>query len=137
MTLSRSSKFLFTAVAIATYLSIALWFKHGYVELPRPPGEAVFLGGRFHRYSSSGFYYSTRLPAFRALSDTETDPQRSPILLYENGQPLGPAHSPHYDIELKGHGRFSHWMDGNLIFSTSDNSDPNKNGRAYWAVNPR
>jgi hypothetical protein len=135
MALSRLSKLSLTAIAIITYLSVALWLKHGYVELPHPPGDAVFLGKRFHRYSPDGFYYSTRLPAFQMLSDSEVDPHKSPILLYENDQLLGPAHSPHY--ELKGHGRFSHWMDGNIIFSTSDNSDPNKNGRAYWAVNPR
>jgi hypothetical protein len=137
MTLSRLTKLKCAAVAIAAYFSIALWLKYTYVELPRPPGEAVYLGGRFHRYSSNGFYFSTRLPAFRTLSDTETDQQRSPILLYENDQLLGPPHSKHYDIELKGHGRFSHWMDGNMIFSTSDNSDPNSNGRAYWAVKPK
>jgi hypothetical protein len=30
-------------------------------------------------------------------------------------------------------GRYSHWCDG-LIFSTSDNSDPNTNKRRYGIV---
>jgi hypothetical protein len=136
MTLSRSTKLKCTAAAIIGYLSIALCLKYTYVERPRPPGEAVYLGRHFHRFSPDGFYYSVRLPAFRTLADTETDQRRSPILLYENDQLLGPAHTSHHEIYLRGHGRFSHWMDGNMIFSTSDNSDPNRNGRNYWAVKP-
>jgi hypothetical protein len=50
--------------------------------------------------------------------------------------PGGPAHSDHYDIEAIGRGRYSHWKDLGLLLSTSDNTDPNKNGRAYWAVIP-
>src|SRR4051794_19545637 len=117
MKLSVSTKLTCALVAVVAYCSVAGWLKYSYKELPRPPGEAVFLGGRFHRYSSNGFYYSTRLPAFREVADSETE-QRSPITLYENDRLLGPAHSMHYDIELKGGGRFSHWMDGNMIFST-------------------
>jgi SAM-dependent methyltransferase len=57
-------------------------------------------------------------------------PKASPLVLLEDGVPLGPAHSHHYAIRGDGQGRFSHWND-TMIFSTSDNSNPNENGRSY------
>jgi len=60
----------------------------------------------------------------------------SPVMIYEEGKPLGPAHSNFADISKLGHGRFSYWIGQGLIFSTSDGSDPNSNGRRYWAVVP-
>ncbi|MBX9635297.1 MAG: hypothetical protein K2X44_09990, partial [Magnetospirillum sp.] len=55
---------------------------------------------------------------------------QSRLVLFEDGEPLGPAHAPHDDIRVLGQGRFSHWGP-NLVFSTSDNSDPTRNGRVY------
>ncbi len=57
-------------------------------------------------------------------------PKASPLVLLEDGVPLGPAHAHHYAIRGEGGGRFSHWVD-TMIFSTSDNSNPNENGRSY------
>lgn len=54
----------------------------------------------------------------------------SPLVLLEDGQPLGPAHAGHDDIRTLGAGRYSHWGD-KLYFSSSDGSDPNHNGRVY------
>jgi len=51
-------------------------------------------------------------------------------MLYENGVPFGEPHVPHQYIRTEGGGLFSHWQDF-LFFSTSDNSDPNANGRRY------
>ena len=135
MTLSRSTKLISAAVGIAAYFAVMFWLKHSYVELPRPPGEAVYLGRDFRRSSPDGFFYSVRLPAFRQYADTESD-KRSPILLYENDKLLGPAHSPQDQIERVGLGRYVHWGE-NMLFSTSDNSNPNTNGRNYWAVKPK
>ena len=42
----------------------------------------------------------------------------------------GPAHSQEGDIRTQGAGRFSHWGTV-VIFSASDNSDPNTNGHRY------
>jgi hypothetical protein len=50
--------------------------------------------------------------------------------LTENGRPLGPGGALHEDIRQMGQGRYSHWGEA-LYFSTSDNSDPNTNGRKY------
>jgi len=62
--------------------------------------------------------------------DTMDSPQRSTLQLFENGKPLGPAHSLHADIRSSGQGRFSHWID-HLYFSASDSTNPAENERTY------
>lgn len=69
-------------------------------------------------------------PAVWAASDSNDDPQRSSLILFEDGRPLGPAHSLHESIWTKGGGAYSHWGDS-VVFSASDNSDPRTNGRRY------
>ncbi len=56
---------------------------------------------------------------------------KSAVLLFEDGKPLGPARALHQDIREKGRGRFSHWTRRGLYMSASDNSDPRGNGRKY------
>ncbi len=57
--------------------------------------------------------------------------------LYEDDRLLGPANTPQQDIIDKGAGRFWLYRDSwnyfgpALMFSTSDNTDPNTNGRKY------
>jgi hypothetical protein len=70
-----------------------------------------------------------------APGDTAASPWNSPLVLCEDGCALGPSHAVHDDIRQTGRGRFSHWHDM-LNFSTSDNSDPNGNGRTYTLVQP-
>jgi len=65
-----------------------------------------------------------------APGDTSSRPDDSHAQLFENGKPLGPAHSQHADIRTLGNGRFSHWGDV-LYFSASDNSDPRTSGHEY------
>ena len=62
--------------------------------------------------------------------DSGQAPAGSRLALTENGAALGPPHSIHAEIAEKGGGRFSHWGEA-VIFSSSDNSDPRSNGRAY------
>jgi hypothetical protein len=62
------------------------------------------------------------------------DPARWRVELFEDDKPLGPAGSLHADIRERGRGAWSHWDFGGttrVMFSTSDNSDPNTNGRRY------
>jgi hypothetical protein len=66
------------------------------------------------------------------ISDNANE-TNSPIVICENRRVLGPAHSHHHDIVKDGLGRFSHWGT-DIVFSTSDNSDPNTNGRSYLAI---
>ena len=74
---------------------------------------------------------------YGVASDSLYFPGQSTLQLYEDGKELGPAHSLHDDIRSAGGGRFSHWGNGLgngcVIFSTSDNSDPRRNGRTYVA----
>ncbi|MGF6313416.1 hypothetical protein ABIB82_007584 [Bradyrhizobium sp. i1.8.4] len=57
--------------------------------------------------------------------------------LYEDGKPLGPSNSDPQEIWTKGSGRFRLYRDPTdylapiLMFSSSDNTDPNTNGRKY------
>jgi hypothetical protein len=50
--------------------------------------------------------------------------------LFEDGRPLGPARSAHDRIRQFGGGAYSHWG-SQLLFSSSDNTDPRTNGRRY------
>lgn len=54
--------------------------------------------------------------------------------LFEDGKALPHAQASHLDIRTIGRGRYSHWdfpHGPRILFSTSDNSDPNTNGRRY------
>ena len=68
-------------------------------------------------------------------SDTLEEPSRATSVVCEDDKQLGPPHSLHVDIVRLGHGRYSQW-EGGLLFSSSDGSDPNENGRTYKAVEP-
>ena len=73
-----------------------------------------------------GHCYTAPLP-WGLVSDQQG---RSRLRLFEDGRPLGPAHSMHETVRLKGGGAFSHWGSA-LYFSTSDNRDPATSGRIY------
>jgi len=77
-----------------------------------------------------GHAWVTPLQRHADTSDTNDQPRRSRLMLYEDGVPLGFAHVPHAHIEAYGGSRYSHWGE-TLIFSASNNSDPNANGRRY------
>lgn len=62
--------------------------------------------------------------------DSADEPQASGLVLYERDLMLGPAHAPLAVIAKTGLGAYSHWH-GQVMLSSSDNSDPNTNGRRY------
>jgi hypothetical protein len=79
----------------------------------------------------AGHSWRAKLPAgMFPDSDDVSDPSRSCLALREDGVDLGPPHTSHQIIEQQGRGQFSHWA-GEFRFATSDNSDPNTNGRTY------
>lgn len=84
----------------------------------------------------AGHSFASSVPQLAQDADTSDNPQRSRYLLCEGSQIIGPAHSVHDEVARLGQGRYSHWGD-TIIFSASDNTDPNKNGRRYVAVQPR
>lgn len=81
----------------------------------------------------TGHCWTVPLPALADVCDHSGAPSRSTLLLFEDDRPLGPAHASHQDVRDRGRGAYSHWGE-QLYFSTSDNSDPNTNGRRYSAV---
>jgi hypothetical protein len=101
------------------------------------PGGAWRLNPPFPSDGPSGWiallHMATRLSPLAAEADDLQHLRRSRLRLFEDGQPLGPPHSLHAEIRKNGRGAYSHWSspDHYLLFSTSDNSDPNRNGRAY------
>jgi hypothetical protein len=94
------------------------------IELKRP----------FSRLGEYGFTVSS-LSQFRDQSDDPAHPNRSLAILCEDRTPIGAGHSAHAEVSSKGNGNYSHWS-GGLYFSSSDNSDPNTNGRRYKLVFP-
>jgi hypothetical protein len=91
--------------------------------------SAVFL-------SAEGGYNYQVMQYFGTPADSLQNLTLSQLQLYENGIPIGPAHSYHLDIATYGMGRFNYWTDSGqyaLYFSSSDNTDPRSNGRVYSA----
>jgi hypothetical protein len=91
----------------------------------------------FQKFGPSGFAYQRTAPEFDGNGDTPDAPTRSNLLLCENNNLLGPLHTLHSEVSREGRGRYSHWKGTGLVFSASDNSDPNTNGRNYRVVQPR
>lgn len=89
--------------------------------------------------SSTGHAYMTYIYVQWAKAD-DVNQRKSTVQLYEDGKPLGPAHSDVPDIATKGRGRFIYWTDdtpiSSIIFSSSDGTDPNTNGRIYRVLDP-
>ena len=66
--------------------------------------------------------------------DTKFAPFSSPLRLMENDAAWGFAHCHRPSLEAYGMGRYRHEA-GQLLFASTDNSDPNTNGREYaWYV---
>jgi hypothetical protein len=79
-----------------------------------------------------GFAYVAAAPSLASYSDTLAAQTESRFVICEDGYLLGPPHSVHAEIDTKGGGRFSHWdTAGGFVFSASNNSDPNTNGKRY------
>jgi hypothetical protein len=98
-----------------------------------PGGETSILTRPYSRLD--GYAYKAALPSLASLSDTDANLTFSPALMCENKLVLGPPHTAHAEIARDGWGRFSHYGDS-VIFSSSDYSDPNSNGRQYTIVVP-
>lgn len=99
---------------------------------PSRSGDRWTLSGSFRADGKCGWVAS--LPAgLHDLTDDNDHPQRSRLRLLEDGEPIGPGHAVHAHIRDAGGGAFSFWTTV-LYFSTSDGTDPNRNGRAYSVV---
>lgn len=86
--------------------------------------ERSILRAPFHSFGNLGWI--ANVPG----GDDDAHPLRSQLCLFENNVRMPLAHSPHWTIKMIGGGRYSHWKN-EVFFSTSDNTDPNANGRVY------
>ena len=134
--LTRRTIWVLAAAGFAAYFAAAGWLRYGFVD-PRPKGTLVMrLKPPFERHRNAAVSRANILPlALHADDEHIKYDARSPLIVYEGTVPLGPAHNSFDDIDEIGMGRFTHWP-GLIAFSASDNSDPNTNGRRYWAVLP-
>jgi 2-polyprenyl-3-methyl-5-hydroxy-6-metoxy-1,4-benzoquinol methylase len=93
------------------------------------PARVRKLNPPFSHYQ--GHMYGTSLPDLEHVADNTTSGQNiSPVYIFEDKKQLRFPHALHADIAKFGAGRFSHW-NKELLFSSSDNSDPCSNGRMY------
>jgi hypothetical protein len=103
------------------------------------PKDEQVLQGPYERMQYGPHAYVARVSFPLAKVDVAREQGGGPVsvatvVLFEDGQPLGPAHASFQEIASVGHGRFIFGRDTQsmfVIFSTSDNSDPNGNGRTY------
>ncbi|WP_431204224.1 hypothetical protein ACQ86E_03595 [Bradyrhizobium betae] len=103
----------------------------------RPQPDGTILSAPFVRYdNSNAFMTYPVIPG--ATADDKDHREQSTLILYEDDKPLGPAHSTNRDVLVEGGGRYLFWHHNAnmLLFSTSDNSDPNTNGRTYRISDP-
>jgi len=78
-----------------------------------------------------GYCWQISLPLNVSAGSTPEKPFQSQSFVCEDDIKLrGPSNSYHDDIRRFGCGMFSHWGK-ELYFSSSDNTDPKKNGRSY------
>jgi hypothetical protein len=81
-----------------------------------------------------GHMYAMSRPKLKHVADdVMPNHDSSPIFIFEDKRQLESPHSMHADIVKLGAGRFSHWGE-ELLFSSSDNSDPQSNNRTYEIV---
>jgi hypothetical protein len=99
--------------------------------------EPVELQPPFRAIPAHGPYcWQVVLPTdLREQGDDNDHGSQSVWRLYEDDTEIGRPHADHRRIGKVGLGFYSHWMN-TLYFSTSDNSDPNLNGRKYVLRRP-
>src|SRR6201996_6831203 len=97
------------------------------------PTDGLQLRGPF-RHLNNSYSYAAIFNRPDYVPDSQS--HQSSLLLYKDDKLIGPPHATLDDITHQGRGRYSYAADRqfSLIFSTSDNSDPNANGRTYRVV---
>ncbi|GGI24309.1 hypothetical protein [Bradyrhizobium guangdongense] len=114
------------AVVLALYVPAAIYSTRSF-EDPSPAGKVAVILLRPYEPLGGSAYRANLLPGEKALL-----PQQSDLVVYEEESPLRRV-SEFLRIS-KGGGNFAIWSDQGIVFSSRDNSDPNRNGRKYWVV---
>ncbi|MBV8755451.1 MAG: hypothetical protein JO328_21565 [Hyphomicrobiales bacterium] len=115
-------------MVIAVSFGITLFYlqRSGHVVNDCKSDDLLALKPPFGSYGGKAFVAAFQVPD----GDSTQQPKRSTIVLCEDEKRLGPGHTSHDEIRAKGLGRYSHWG-FDVVFSSSDNSDPNTNHRRY------
>jgi hypothetical protein len=92
--------------------------------------ETVLLAPFEQQFEHENNAWTVKLPTLEKFADNAHEKLRSTLVLLENNIPLPFPHSSHIEIQTLGGGRYSHWQK-HLLFSTSDNTNPNTNGKQY------
>jgi hypothetical protein len=127
-------KYIYAAAVVVASFFGTLWIIDTF--WPAPCANGIELKPPFKKLTNQ-LAFVAPAPSLDRYADRPEKPEQSKALLCENGSPLGPPHTAHLFIERDGGGRFSHYWGLGFIFSTSDNSDPNTNGKTYTAIPPR
>ncbi|MCK1382444.1 hypothetical protein IVB33_39515 [Bradyrhizobium sp. 24] len=121
-------------VVTAAYLPIAFHLDATY----KPSGDADVLHRPFTKIGPNAYLSYHKIAG--AKGDIPNDLRRATLALTENGLALGPPHIPEAEVSALGGGRYIFLQTGNdppvLVFSASDNSDPNTNGSVYRVTDP-
>jgi hypothetical protein len=122
--------------------NLRLWYRHDYrilqhcldLLVPSAPPRSQVHGDPWRRYSleppfakGAGLSWTCALPPELHAEDPSA---RVPLALLEDDRKMLPDSSMHLDICALGGGAHAFWKD-KVCFSTSDDTDPNLNGRAY------
>jgi hypothetical protein len=132
--IARQTRFVLAASAVVygIFMAVAPLVATKSRVLPPVDNARLLIG--FQKPFPERNLYLLQSSQFREFEDTDEDDQKSPVVLYEDDKPLGPAHSHHHEIEQLGQGRYAHLKGQGILMSTSDNSDPRTNGRRYYAA---
>jgi hypothetical protein len=98
-----------------------------------PKGDKVELKAPYKKME--GYAFRVPAPSLAGVGDTDTEMRRSPVVMCEDDKTIGPPHTPFAEIVRLGLGRFSNYR-AEVVFSSTDNSNPNSNGRRYFTVVP-
>jgi hypothetical protein len=74
-------------------------------------------------------------PVTTFISDSESTPQASRLILLQGSQPFGQPHAMHDEIRNKGNGNYSYWG-GTLYFSLPNCADPRESESTYTVSIP-
>ncbi len=103
-------------------------FAHYLSSLDRVQIELTLDSSRM--IQETGYAWLVDLADSDIYGDTLENFTGSKYILYEDNVKLASPHSLHDNIRNYGNGAYSHWGT-KLYFSTSDNTNPRTNGRAY------
>lgn len=125
----KLSRFLVGAAVVIGSFVVTLFLLDTYS--PQISAERTVLKPPFSRIEGSTVAWLAPAESLNDLSDAPNAPERSPFMMYENDKQIGPPHSTYLAVTTVGKGQFLHWIYHGFIFSATDNSDPNTNGRVY------